>query len=63
MYSIGDKFRPSAGRYFGTVVYAVINKITNHIGEKFYTLEQVGYGKHIIENISEDTLNETFKCI
>ena len=63
MYNIGDKFRPLGGRHFGTIVYSIINKIFNNTGEIFYTIEQVGYGKHIIENISEDTLNETFKKI
>jgi hypothetical protein len=62
MYDIGDKFRPVGGRHFGTIVYTIINKITT-TSETLYTIEQIGYGKHIIENISEDTLNINFKKI
>lgn len=59
-YEIGDKLRP-IGKHFGTVVYVVINKIANkYTGETLYTIEQIGLGKSILENISEDSLNKDF---
>jgi hypothetical protein len=60
MYKIGDKLRPKA-RYIAAIVYIVIDKVYNDWCQKtIYTIEQIGFGKHIIKEITEDTLNKDY---
>ena len=49
------------GRHFAAIVYTITDKVYNDwYQETIYTIEQIGFGKHIIDGISEDTLNKDY---
>lgn len=60
MYKIGDKLR-RRGRHLVSIIYIVIAKEFNDwTQETLYTIERTGFGKQIIDVISEDTLNKDY---
>lgn len=60
MYKIGDKLRRK-GRRLVTIIYVVIAKEFNDwTQETLYTIERTGFGKPIIDVISEDALNKDY---
>ena len=59
-FNLGDKVRPK-GRRFAAIVYIVTDKVYNDwYQETIYTIEQIGFGKHIIDGIAEDVLNKDY---
>lgn len=59
-FNLGDKIRPK-GRHFAAIVYVVTDKEYNDwTHETLYTIEQIGFGKHVIDGISEDALNKDY---
>ena len=58
--NLGDKVRPK-GRHFAAIVYIITDKVYNDwYQETIYTIEQIGFGKHIIDGITEDALNKDY---
>ena len=60
MYKIGDKLR-RRGRHLVSIIYVVIGKEFNDwTKEILYTIERTGFGKQIIDVISEDSLSKDY---
>lgn len=59
-FNLGDKIRPK-GRHFAAIVYVVTGKWYNDwYQETIYTIEQIGFGKQVIDGITEDALNKDY---
>lgn len=59
-FNLGDKIRPKARR-FAAIVYVVTDKVYNDwYQETIYTIEQIGFGKQVIDGITEDVLNKDY---
>lgn len=59
-FNLGDKIRPK-GRHFAAIVYTITDKVYNDwYQETIYTIEQIGFGKQVIDGITEDVLNKDY---